>query len=57
MAHRLKISQDALNEALVAGIGGGWLRHGSKGKGDGAGQVELTAAGIYVAKLSLKLPT
>jgi hypothetical protein len=50
LARRLKISQEILNEALATGIGCGWLRQGS-------GQVELTAAGIYIAKLSLKLPT
>lgn len=50
LAKRLQLSQSTLNEALAAGIGSGWLRQGS-------GRVELTASGIYVAKLTLKLPT
>jgi hypothetical protein len=52
LARRLVISRPYLNEGMSAGIGAGWLRPGT-----GAGQVELTAAGIYIAKLSLKLPT
>jgi hypothetical protein len=50
LARRLEISQPILNEGLAAGIGAGWLRQG-------AGRVELTAAGVYIAKLTLKLPT
>jgi hypothetical protein len=50
LARRLQISQQALNKALVAGMSRGWLRLGM-------GQIELTAAGIYIAKLALKLPT
>ncbi len=66
LAGRLQVSQQALAEALAAGIGSGWLRKGigqgmDKGPGmgtrQGAGQVELTAAGVYIAKLVLKLPT
>jgi hypothetical protein len=44
------ISQKALADALVAGIGLGWLRQGT-------GRIELTAAGIYIAKVVLGLPT
>jgi transcription initiation factor TFIIIB Brf1 subunit/transcription initiation factor TFIIB len=50
LAQRLQISRQALNKALAAGIGRGWLRLGKD-------QIELTAAGIYIAKLALKLPT
>jgi hypothetical protein len=50
LAQRLQISQLTLNEALAAGIACGWLRQG-------AGRIELTAAGVYIAKLALKLPT
>ena len=50
LAGRLQISQQTLDEALAAGIGHSWLRQGT-------GQIELSAAGIYVAKLALKLPT
>jgi hypothetical protein len=50
LAQRLQISRQALDKALAAGIGRGWLRLGT-------GQIELTAAGIYIAKLALKLPT
>jgi hypothetical protein len=50
LAGRLHISRQTLDEALAAGIGRGWLRQGT-------GQIELTAAGIYIAKLALKLPT
>ena len=55
LSRRLDIPQAILNEGLAAGLGAGWLRQGS-GTG-GAGRVELTAAGIYIAKLTLKLPT
>jgi hypothetical protein len=62
LAGRLQVSQQTLADALAAGIGSGWLRQGvgqemGKGARRGVGQVELTAAGIYVAKLTLKLPT
>jgi hypothetical protein len=50
LAKRLQVSQQTLTEALAAGIGSGWLRQGT-------GQVELTAAGIYIGKLALNLPT
>jgi hypothetical protein len=50
LAQRLEISQKTLNEALVTGIDRGWMRQST-------GQIELTAAGIYIAKLALKLPT
>jgi hypothetical protein len=50
LARRLQISQRALNKALVAGMSRGCLRQGT-------GQIELTAAGIYIAKLALNLPT
>jgi hypothetical protein len=50
LAQRLQISQRALNKALFAGMGRGCLRHGT-------GKIELTAAGIYIAKVALKLPT
>jgi hypothetical protein len=50
LARRLQISPQTLNEALAAGIACGWLRQG-------AGRIELTAAGIYIAKLTLRLPT
>ena len=50
LAHRLSISDQTLNLALAAGISRGWLRQGSN-------QIELTASGIYVGKLTLKLPT
>lgn len=50
LAGRLQLSEKCLTEALAAGIGCGWLRQGNR-------RVELTAAGIYVAKLALKLPT
>jgi hypothetical protein len=50
LAQRLQISQQTLDDALTAGIGRGWLRQGTV-------QIELTAAGIYIAKLALKLPT
>ena len=55
LARRLDVSQAILNEGLAAGIGAGWLRHGSGI--EGTDRVELTAAGIYIAKLTLKLPT
>ncbi len=48
-------AQAILNEGLAAGIGAGWLRHCSGT--EGTDRVELTAAGIYIAKLALKLPT
>ena len=47
---RLKIDQQAAEKAVVAGIGLGWFRRGNK-------EIELTSAGIYIAKLMLKLPT
>lgn len=50
LARRLEISQPILNDGLAAGLGAGWLRQRGT-------QVELTAAGIYIAKLALKLPT
>ena len=50
LPRRLEISQPILDEGLVAGIGAGWLRQHGR-------QVELTAAGIYIAKMALKLPT
>ena len=50
LAQRLEISPQTLNEALAAGIACGWLRQGAR-------RIELTAAGIYIAKLTLKLPT
>jgi hypothetical protein len=50
LAKRLSISEQTLNLAVAAGISRGWLRQG-------ANRVELTAAGIYVGKLTLKLPT
>ncbi len=55
LARRLEVSQAILNEGLAAGIGAGWLRHCSGT--EGTDRVELTAAGIYIAKLALKLPT
>jgi hypothetical protein len=54
LAARLKASDHAVLQAVAAGIGYGWLRHGS---GQRAGEIELTASGIYIAKLTLKLPT
>jgi hypothetical protein len=50
LARRLDVSQSILDEGVATGIGAGWLRQRG-------GQVELTAAGIYIAKLALKLPT
>lgn len=50
LAKRLHVSEQTLNLAVATGIARGWLRQGSN-------QVELTAAGIYVGKLTLKLPT
>jgi hypothetical protein len=46
----LKIDQKATEQAVVAGVGLGWFRRRGK-------QIELTSAGIYMAKLVLKLPT
>jgi hypothetical protein len=50
LARRLEISNEILNQALALGIASGWLRQGT-------GQIELTASGIYVAKVVLNLPT
>jgi len=50
LPRRLNLPQRTIDEALVAGENGGWLRRHD-------GRVELTAAGLYVAKLVLKLPT
>ena len=50
LGRRLSLPQPAIDAALVEGENGGWLRRRN-------GQVELTAAGIYMAKLVLKLPT
>jgi hypothetical protein len=55
LPRRLEISRAILDEGLAAGIGAGWLRHGTGT--EGMARVELTAAGIYIAKLTLKLPT
>lgn len=50
LSQRLSLPQRTIDEALLAGENAGWLRRGD-------GQVELTAAGLYMAKLVLKLPT
>jgi len=55
LARRLDVSRALLNEGLAAGIGAGWLRHGSGA--EGTDRVELTAARVFIAKLTLKLPT
>jgi len=47
---RLNLPQQAVDDALVVAENSGWLRRRN-------GQIELTAAGLYIAKLSLKLPT
>lgn len=51
LENRLGVSEQTLNLALATGIDRGWLRQRS------SNLVELTASGIYVAKLTLKLPT
>ena len=50
LAKRLAISQESLTKELAVGISAGWLRQGTD-------RVELTASGIYVAKVVLNLPT
>lgn len=50
LPRRLNLPQQKIDAALVAGENCGWLRRRD-------GQVELTAAGLYMAKLVLKLPT
>jgi hypothetical protein len=50
LPRRLSLPQAAIDAGVVAGENGGWLRRRDS-------QVELTAAGLYMAKLVLKLPT
>ena len=50
LARRLKLPQRTIDDALTVGESSGWLHRRD-------GQIELTAAGLYIAKLSLKLPT
>jgi hypothetical protein len=50
LTRRVNLPQRTIDEALLAGENCGWLRRGSR-------QIELTAAGLYIAKLVLKLPT
>lgn len=48
--HRLRLPAPAVEAGVEAGISWGWMRRPN-------GQIELTAAGLYMAKLVLKLPT
>lgn len=50
IARRLNLPQQTIDAALDTGESCGWLRRGD-------GQIELTAAGLYIAKVMLKLPT
>ena len=47
---RLNLPRKTIEKALLAGENCGWLRRRD-------GRVELTAAGLYMAKMTLNLPT
>jgi len=50
LPRELRLPARTIEEAIVAGESWGWLRRAD-------GRVELTASGLYTAKLVLKLPT
>jgi hypothetical protein len=50
LPRRLNFPRKTIDEALIAGESFGWFRRRDV-------QIELTAAGLYMAKLVLKLPT